>query len=253
MKTFRRTMQTLASASLLSLVIALAPTAFAATIQFDGAELGGQHWGMSQTTFNAIKDDFQVFDVDASGLGSALGPIGPYDITQGDVFKEDGSIFEAVDAMANPVFANSPWSAEANKDLDGRNFLVFATVMPNTPFNGAYQGPEVGLDILPEDGWVLLQTSVDMMGSIVDFYYAALLTEDLGMGEEVDFDIVYNITRDGGLPFDGEDFVFPQFGLSHLGPDSIIVPPNPIPEPGSALLIGLGIAGLAARRKQAEV
>ncbi len=178
----------------------------------------------------ALAADVPLVRLDFRQVGPALDP-GPITIDQ--------DLQNATDPEVAPVEALSTWTGESSVSFADGYFLVFAAVEPTVPeASGPYSGPEVSLGIDAELGWVLVQ-----VGSLV---FPSMLLEDLDAEEAFIFDVAYLIDRTLPVASDemGEDaFFLPQFRL--VGADVSAV----IPEPSTALLVGLGVLALAIRRR----
>ena len=101
-----------------------------------------------------------------------------------------------------------------------------------------YDDSGVGLSIDPDLGWVLIHTNA---GPGQDYYFPAISLGSLAPGEvAADFDV--NFVVDAPVQQVGNTFVLPQFQTA-MGF-------APIPEPGAATLMGLGLVLLATLRRQ---
>ena len=128
----------------------------------------------------------------------------------------------------------------SGEDLMDFNLMVFVT--PDPFMFGStlidYPDDTVGLTIDADTGWLIVKLS-DNQGQ--NFYYPALLLGPLEAGEISDvFPVNYFV--------DGE---IDQAGVSYLLPKLLYgFASTPIPEPGTFTLLGMGLAGLAWRRRR---
>ncbi len=122
--------------------------------------------------------------------------------------------------------------------------MIFARV-EETIANDPYTGAEVLIEIDPALGWVLAETYVDGTRLV----FPAQLIAGLDPSDALAFDIHYLVERAlpvGPDPSTGEVAqVLPQFRVALAGPDAVI------PEPGTALLLGMGLLALGATRRGA--
>lgn len=132
--------------------------------------------------------------------------------------------------------------------LTGASYLLFthttSYLVGSTTID--YPDDKVGLQIDKDLGWVVIKTTA----SGVDYYYPALLLDrtaqtaiagNITAGATVSASINYVVKQ--ALTRVGSDYRVPKL---NLGFAQVV-----IPEPGSALLLGLGLTVLAASRKRA--
>jgi hypothetical protein len=132
-------------------------------------------------------------------------------------------------SAANPLVADSTWTVtnETGAPLDA-GFLVFTTI----DVDRRYPGLQAGLD-----GALLQIVEYSFAGT--DYVFGAMELPSLGVGQSVDLTIRYVVA--GPLDYDAETnaYVLPRLGVAGLL----------VPEPVSALAIGLGLAALGAWRR----
>ena len=139
--------------------------------------------------------------------------------------------FPPISAGSNT--ATSSWTVENTSpyDLLGDTFILFVRTAPYETVT--YDGSDVGLTIDPDLGWVLIHTNA---GPGEDYYFPAMSLGSLAPGERADyFDV--NFVVDAPLDRVGNTFVLPRF--------EIATGFAPIPEPGAATLMCLGLVLLA--------
>lgn len=195
-------------------------------------------------------DGFGVSEADAlaSGLpifspafvGSAEGI---FDIAFQDL--DEASINPSPPSGPGPHTATSAWQMQniSDFDLEGSTFLLFVTVDPFEIGGQVFDYPDanVGLTIDPADGWFLVQTSFMDGADLVNLYYPALLLGSLAPDEITDtFAVNYFINQE--IDQVGNTFILPQLRIG-LGFE-------PIPEPGTFALFGLGLMSLALKRRR---
>ncbi len=204
-------------------------------VTFDGPffeDPAPRNFGIGESSVAAaLEAGVPLFHLDASQIGPALDP-GPIDIDQ--------ELQSTTDPETAPVVALSTWTGVSSVSFADDYFLIFAAVEPTVPEDAdPYSGPEVSLSIDATLGWVLVQ-----LGSLV---FPSVLLEDLTAEEAFVFDVDYLIARTLPIAPDemGEDaFFLPQFRLVGASGSAVI------PEPSTALLVGLGVLVCAATRRR---
>jgi len=135
--------------------------------------------------------------------------------------------------QAVPFVADSMWTVRNDTERTLDKVLLLFTKTIAQP---GYPAVDVALD---DDLYDVIQyTSAN--GAVRD--YGALPLGDLEPGQEVQIRVRYIIS--GALPIMGGQYVMPPLGLAGLEGG------NYIPEPATAALLALGLAGLAARRSR---
>ena len=116
-------------------------------------------------------------------------------------------------------------------DFEGPTLILFVTALPTAGTSVSYDPETVGVVVDPAEGWFLLESG--------GFTYAALDVGPLDSGQTIFFDVTYFVEE---VQMEGGQDVLPdlQFGLAF----------DVIPEPGTAVLLGVGLLGLGAVRRQ---
>lgn len=143
----------------------------------------------------------------------------------------------------------SEWQIEnvSPSVLTGASYLLFTNTSPHSVGNTQIDYPDgdVGLKIDKDLGWVI----VKLRSAGVDYYYPALLLDrsaetalagNIAVGERVSATINYVVAQ--ALVQAGGDYQLPKL---NLGLAQVVVP-----EPGTVLLLGLGLTLLAGRRQR---
>jgi PEP-CTERM motif len=132
--------------------------------------------------------------------------------------------------MAVPFVADSSWSIQ---NLTGRPLDDFVLIFTRIIDEPGYPPVDVALDDNVYD--VLQYTNA----SNVTRYFGAIGLGDLDAGETVNFVARYIVS--GALPINDGKYQMPRFGLAG------IESPRQVPEPGTALLLALGLAAIVRR------
>jgi len=135
--------------------------------------------------------------------------------------------------MDVPFVADSLWTVRNRSGRPLDDLVLLFTRIVDDP---GYPAVDVALDDGVYD--VLQYTNA----TNVTRYYGAIALGDLAPGASVDFDVRYIVS--GALPIQNGKYVMPRFGLAG------IESPHAVPEPGGALLVGLGLAALARRGRR---
>ena len=192
--------------------------------------------GVAESDVLAISSSFGIPILDPSFVGDADGVL--------SVFAQDlvfGSVAPSPPSAASGNQATSTWTIqnESSFDLLGDSYYVFATVEPFTIAGETveYDPAKVGLSIDADLGWVFVRAS----DAGKRFYYAAkalgsLAPADLAAPFAVNYVIDEPVVR-----ISTGTYVLPQL---HGGMGF-----TPVPEPGTGLLLGLGLALLAGHRR----
>ena len=199
------------------------------TLYFDGPSGYGVAAGDALASGIPIEEPDYV--VDAAGILSVV-----------DQDVQLGSIDPSPPIAASGNSLTSIWTVENTSlyDLLGDTFFLFVTTVPYEigKETVTYDDSGVGLSIDPDLGWVLIHTNA---GPGEDYYFPAMSLGSLAPGERADaFDV--NFVVDAPLAQVGNTFVLPRFqtGMGFA----------PIPEPGAAMLMGLGLVLLATLRRR---
>jgi hypothetical protein len=151
--------------------------------------------------------------------------------------------------LNTPFEVTSDWTTKAQRDLKGSEvFLVFTSIDPRTFKSGGKQLPvnydptQVGLRLDSSKGWVLMRVNDPTLGTI---YYPAIKLGPLRNGKSTGVDIPYFLQQ--LVTFDRKSGNTTMVPLPKL---RIAVALAPIPEPTTALLVAVGLAGLALHHRK---
>ena len=221
-------------------LLVVAPAAFAGTmgLVFDGPTDGaGKHWGVSSSTASAAQ---------AAGIGILSAPLLQADKNLDIVKQELQSVKLKTKDLVTPFDVKSRWTAKSDRDLDESVvFLVFTTIDPRTLKVGSkkrevdYDPTQTGLRVDSSAGWVLLQTSSPSLGTL---YYPAVRLGPMAFKDKEKVNVPYYLQELVSFKTGKTTVVaLPQLRIG--------VALAPIPEPGTALLLAVGVIGLAIRSR----
>ena len=204
-------------------------------------------FGIGRTQAEMARDTYGV-EIIADIGGSLITP----ENTLGVTLPPSTSIVLNPDPPTAPVNrAASVWSVQniSGSTIAGAAYLLFTHTDPFMT-NGMlvdYVDENVGITIDTDLGWVILMA---LDSNLNEYFYPALLLDRMAStpingvindGESVSAEINYVVNQPMVEVGTGQ-FALPElqigFGL------------RPIPEPGTALLLGLGLAALSTNRKR---
>lgn len=234
----------------LALVALLATPSMATPVDvfFNGIATGSTSFGIGATAAFNARDNFGIPILDI-----AVGPLnGAFTVTQPPSSELISNPNPPTSNTLNRVQSNWKIDNTSGASVLGAAYLLFTNTGPYTIGNTNIDYPDanVGLRIDKDLGWAIVRTRSNNN----DYYYPALLLDrsvanpllgNLSPGERVTAAINYVTT----VPLTGVNvggtltYALPKLNLGY----AII----PIPEPGTALLFGLGLTLLATRRKSA--
>jgi len=157
---------------------------------------------------------------------------------------DQSSVAPPILISGEPATASSDWKVEnqSTGDLIGDLYLVIITELPfmgqnvfGDPFTVDYDPADVGLDLRPEEGWVIVKSFSTSLGT--DLYFPAISLGSVLAGDSASFLMRYDLAAaQTSLVEGGVELQVPK--LQVMGTFL------PIPEPSTALLVATGLGGL---------
>ncbi len=202
------------------------------TVFFTGP--GG--FGISQSDAEFLNDELGIPLFSPSSVNSLneMLSVNSVDFDQ----KDDLTPFPP--STTGPNLADTAWTVQnvSGEPLIGDLFFLFASVVNQFDFEGEtirYGDDEVALILRADQSW-------EIVLSASGFFYPAVRIASLPTGGFSDA-IPVRFRIDGGLETTAPNrFVLPKMLVGSAF--------TPIPEPSAALLLGLGLAAIAARRSR---
>jgi hypothetical protein len=201
------------------------------TVMFDGPD----GFGVSEEDALAASADYGIEILTMPWVGNS-DPI--LSVLSQDLLE--GTVYPFPPSGSGPNTATSVWQMQNVSEFDlGTTYLLFVTSDPHdssgTPIE--YADSNVGLTIDADAGWAFIR--VEYEDSYL--YYPAIQLGALDAGALSDFfDVYYYVTEP--VVESGTTYEFPALRLG--------MATSPVPEPGTAVLLGIGLGGLAAVRRR---
>jgi hypothetical protein len=221
------------------------------TVYFDGTVFAGEHRGLA-----APPTGVPVLTADLFGVGGALG-----------VVNQSANGTRVSNGTPAPNQVTSMWAVEnLYGDFGNPVYLLFAQLENHPMLPTVYDvdftdepdsqaDDHAGLVIDPQLGWRIFQTVVDIDDVPTPFYYVGVPLgsfTNAGMNcggftlvsEQTCVAVTYFLENPGANLFAGVG------SEQVLGLPQLQIMMAVIPEPATASLLGLGLAGLAAARRR---
>jgi hypothetical protein len=236
------------------------------TILFDGPVVDGEHKGVDHVPGGVPVMDIDVYSVEGSLAvvnQSAAGAIAPPMLAGESLVVESEWVVENL--LGPGVFPGDVYllfSTAVNREITTSSDTFM------TDYDTDFTGPPIpmgeanraGLIIDPDDGWIFVESALDVMGESTPVFYPAISLGDfMDIGAECGTDPNGNPVFLGANQSCAAIQYFLEDPLANLfpdGPNQVLGLPLPkilmavIPEPATGSLLGLGLAALAATRRR---